>query len=172
MSTESKSLTDILGDLWDKGNATGLDGWIGPGRGAGEVDGYAVTTRERDIETALAAVTFAGSRVLVEVANERGRQTAKWGVQYHPNGTGPHKLPMPYGSGSWSAAVAADRLKLLTECASQVGQCTWLHILREEVFEAFAEAEPAKLRAELIQVAAVAVQWIEAIDRTSKETTS
>lgn len=109
--------------------------------------------------------TFAGSKVLLDVADERLQQTAKWGEQNHPNGTGPAKLPMPYGSGSWSAAVAAERLKLITECASQVGQCTWLHILREEVFEAFAEDVPAKLRAELIQVAAVAVQWVEAIDR-------
>jgi len=30
---------------------------------------------------------------------------------------------------------------------------------------AIAERDPAKLRAELIQVAAVAVQWIQAIDR-------
>ncbi|MBT2566620.1 hypothetical protein J7I84_08950 [Arthrobacter sp. ISL-85] len=165
MSTEAKSLTGILEDLWDGGNATGLDGWIGPGRGAGEVDDQAIWNRDRDVEKALAAVTLAGSQVLVEVADERGRQTAKWGQQDHPNGTGPAKLPMPYGSGSWSAAVAAERLKLITECSAQVGLCTWLHILREEVFEAFAEDDPAKLRAELIQVAAVAVQWVEAIDR-------
>ena len=109
--------------------------------------------------------TSAGSKVLLEVADERVRQTAKWGQQDHPNGTGPSKLPMPYGSGSWTAAVAALHLKLTTESASQAGLCTWLHILREEVFEAFAEKDAAKLRAELIQVAAVAVQWVEAIDR-------
>lgn len=108
------------------------------------------------------------SGVLAEVAAERVRQHVKWGEQNHPNGTGPHKLPMPYGSGSWSASVAADRLTLLTQCAAQIGQCTWLHILREEVFEAFAEEDPAKLRTELIQVAAVATQWIEAIDRAGQ----
>ena len=75
---------------------------------------------------------------------------------------------MPYGSGSWSASVAAQNLTLITRCMAQIGQCTWLHILREEVFEAFAEDDPAKLRAELIQVAAVAVQWVEAIDRAEK----
>lgn len=105
------------------------------------------------------------SAVLKEVAAERERQNAKWGEQNHPNGTGPAKLPMPYGSGSWSAAVAAERLTLLTNCAAQIGQVTYLHILREEVFEAFAEEDPAKLRAELIQVAAVAVQWVQKIDR-------
>lgn len=100
-----------------------------------------------------------------EVIEERVRQHAKWGEQNHPNGTGPNKLPMPTGSDSWAAAIAAERLSLLTNCATQVGHVTWLHILREEVFEAFAESDPAKLRAELIQVAAVAVQWVEAIDR-------
>jgi len=162
------SLSEVFEELWDAGNCTGLDGWIGPGRGAGDVDDQAVWNRERDVKKALAAVTLAGSYVLIEVADERSRQSAKWGQQNHPNGTGPAKLPMPYGSGSWSAGVAAERLKLITECAAQVGQCTWLHILREEVFEAFAESDAVRLRAELIQVAAVAVQWVEAIDRAKQ----
>lgn len=111
----------------------------------------------------------ATAQVIAEVAAERERQKAKWGEQNHPDGTGPDKLPMPYGSGSWGAAVAAERLTLLTNCAAQIGQVTWLHILREEVFEAFAEKDPTKLRAELIQVAAVAAQWAEAIDRAKQQ---
>ena len=39
--------------VWDEGNATGLDGWIGPGRGAGEVDGHAVAIRQRATHAAL-----------------------------------------------------------------------------------------------------------------------
>lgn len=39
--------------VWDDGNASGLDGWIGPGRGAGEVDEYAVQQRHRDTHSAL-----------------------------------------------------------------------------------------------------------------------
>jgi hypothetical protein len=38
-------------------------------------------------------------------------------------------------------------------------------IALEEVFEALVETDPAKLRDELLQVAAVAVAWVEAIDR-------
>lgn len=49
--------------------------------------------------------------------------------------------------------------------AAEHGGLTWRHILAEEMFEALAESDPAKLRAELVQVAAVAVQWVEAIDR-------
>jgi hypothetical protein len=45
------------------------------------------------------------------------------------------------------------------------GEVTWLDILLEEVAEAFAESDLVKLRTELIQVAAVAVRWVEAIDR-------
>ena len=45
------------------------------------------------------------------------------------------------------------------------GNGTWRHILTEEVWEAFAEKDSARLRAELVQVAAAAVNWIEAIDR-------
>lgn len=37
----------------------------------------------------------------------------------------------------------------------------------EEVLEAFAEADPDRLRAELVQVAAVATKWIQALDRRS-----
>lgn len=112
---------------------------------------------------------YAGAtlQVINDVLDEREKQDAKWGEQNHPNGTGPRTLPMPYASGSWSAQMAAERLTVLTNCAAQVGLITWLHILREEVFEAFAESDPAKLRTELIQVAAVAVQWAEAIDRSS-----
>lgn len=38
---------------WDDGNASGLDGWTGPGRGAGEVDKQAIYNRDRAIRTAL-----------------------------------------------------------------------------------------------------------------------
>lgn len=38
---------------WDDGNASGLDGWTGPGRGAGEVDQQAIYNRDRAIRTAL-----------------------------------------------------------------------------------------------------------------------
>ncbi len=35
-----------LGKAWDDGNATGLDGYVGPNRGAGDVDPEAVRARE------------------------------------------------------------------------------------------------------------------------------
>lgn len=101
-------------------------------------------------------MSAASADVLIEVDLERTEQDQRWGEQNHPDGTG-----LPYDR--W----AADDAKTSYEIAAHRGEITWRHILREEVFEALAESDPARLRAELIQVAAVAVAWIEAIDRRS-----
>lgn len=92
--------------------------------------------------------------VLDQIAAERDRQDAKWGEQNHPDGTGQHP-----------EIIDADVARMVCQSAAEGGYLDWLHILREEVAEAFAESDPAKLRAELVQVAAVAVAWIGAIDR-------
>ncbi|GGO64207.1 NUDIX hydrolase [Nonomuraea cavernae] len=61
--------------------------------------------------------------------------------------------------------AAADQAKRAVAEAVAAGRLTWRHILHEEVLEAFAEDEAARLREELIQVAAVAVKWAQALDR-------
>lgn len=94
------------------------------------------------------------AKVLEQVAIERLRQDRKFGEQNPPNGTG--KIGTRYRAGA--ARNRCDR-------AFSDDYGTWLHILDEEVCEAFAESDPAALRAELVQVAAVAVAWVEAIDR-------
>lgn len=91
--------------------------------------------------------------LLDEVLKERGRQDAKWGEQNHPDGTG-----RP------GSREDADRFRAACK-ANGPDQDNWQDILTEEVAEAFAETDPAKLRAELVQVAAVAMAWVEAIDR-------
>ena len=92
--------------------------------------------------------------VLLEVAEERAHQDNKWGTQHHPNGTG----------GLVAQALSAVYRE---ECDNDVkkGLTTWKVILLEEVYEALAEEDPAKLREELVQVCAVACSWVEAIDR-------
>lgn len=47
MSDLRKALEDLVAEAWDDGNATGLDGYVGPGRGAGDVDPEAVRARDR-----------------------------------------------------------------------------------------------------------------------------
>jgi hypothetical protein len=93
------------------------------------------------------------SIVLHDIRRERTIQDARFGQQDHPDGTST--------SDAWQAAAwryAADN-------AAKAGTLTWRDILKEETYEAFAEEDPALLRAELVQVAAVACAWIQAIDR-------
>jgi len=94
---------------------------------------------------------------LSEVRDERARQDAKWGEQNHPNGTG-----------LYQQEAAAERARLVCDLNFRNGKGTWADILREEFAEALAEKDPYRLRAELIQVAAVAVAWVEAIDRSAR----
>lgn len=99
--------------------------------------------------------------VLREVLAERRQQDTKFGEQNHPDGTGPEHVWAFTGP----AAYVADCAR--TECQRlfKEGYGTWLAVLREELAEAFAESDPVKLRDELVQVAAVAVNWVESIDR-------
>lgn len=91
---------------------------------------------------------------LAGVALERARQDAKWGEQNHVDGTG---LP--------SDREAADKARQFCDDAFKAGLGAWRLILEEEYREALAETDPAKLRKELLEVAAVSVAWAEAIDR-------
>ncbi|MEU6414577.1 hypothetical protein [Microbispora sp. NPDC046933] len=95
-------------------------------------------------------------RVLTEVAAERAAQDAMWGLQDHPDGTGPAYAP------------EADLAKRAVADTAAEGRLTWRHILHEEVLEAFAEDDADRLRCELIQVAAVAVKWVQDLDRRTQ----
>ncbi|WP_223167374.1 NUDIX hydrolase [Nonomuraea sp. SYSU D8015] len=94
------------------------------------------------------------ARVLGDVAAERAAQDEMWGMQELPDGTGGGRT-----------AADSGRARQETETAAGDGTLTWRHILAEEVLEAFAEADRDRLRAELVQVAAVAVKWIQSLDR-------
>jgi hypothetical protein len=92
--------------------------------------------------------------VLDQIAAERIRQNEKWGEQNHPDGTGGQR---------WRDA--ANRVRSEVDDDARAGRTTWNGIIREELFEALAETDWARLRAELVQIAAVAVCWIESGDR-------
>ncbi|MGQ0776298.1 MAG: hypothetical protein ACT4NY_18040, partial [Pseudonocardiales bacterium] len=96
------------------------------------------------------------NRVLADITAEREAQHAIYGVQHQlPDGTGQQ----------WTQL--ADNARRECEQAATAGQLTWRHILLEEVAEALAEEDPARLRRELVQVVAVGVQWLQAIDNRS-----
>lgn len=107
--------------------------------------------------------------VASEIVDERKEQHAKWGEQNHPSGTGEgaleHLAAMTTGQTIGRVSRAA---RGLCEAAVADGSLTYAHIAWEEIAEAFDEDNPTKLRAELVQCAAVFVAWIETIDRRSK----
>lgn len=92
--------------------------------------------------------------VLKGVNEELNRQNELWGEQNHSDGTGDEWWTI-------SAGVQRDS----NDENDEVGALTWRGILLEEVYEALAESNRQSLREELMQVAAVALQWAEAIDR-------
>lgn len=94
------------------------------------------------------------TKIVRDLANERMRQDKLWGVQNHPNGTG-----------MVGDSDRADSAKHVCQVMFRNDMGSWRDILHEEVQEAFAEHDPELLRTELIQVAAVALAWVENIDR-------
>jgi hypothetical protein len=112
--------------------------------------------------------------VLGEVADERERQDMKWGQQNHPDRffigrddaeDGEHLYDYEFRACLWRRRNEARVAERNSEGAAPDRNAAWDGVLLEEVYEALAESDPARLRAELIQVAAVAVAWVEAIDR-------
>ncbi|WP_460351343.1 hypothetical protein [Actinoallomurus acanthiterrae] len=99
------------------------------------------------------------ARVLADVAAERAAQDAMWGVQDLPDGTGPEH------------EATADAAKRDCREAWAGARLTWRHILAEEFHESLAETDPQALRTELVQTAAVAVKWVQALDRREGDLT-
>ncbi|MFJ5103198.1 hypothetical protein [Streptomyces sp. NPDC088554] len=93
------------------------------------------------------------ARILDDVRRERDAQDARFGVQDLPDGT--HDV----------FRSLANQHRDNCDAAFKGGNGTYRHVFLEEVFEAVAETDPVRLRAELIQAIAVGVKWVEGIDR-------
>lgn len=109
--------------------------------------------------------------IIGEILEERRRQDAKWGEQNHPDGTGDQvkfvhgEHLASDGDGRITMGTISYVSKYVTDLAAANGKVTFADILVEEIFEALCENDPERVRAELIQSAAVIVAWVEAIDR-------
>lgn len=128
----------------------------------------------RDIVMPRAAIVNA-------VLAERARQDARWGEQNHPDvdreltdrdgGCTPARMAMEH------LVARASVARLACERAAARGQCTWAHILVEEVAELVEAATLAQqgqgpeedVGRELVQVAAVCVSWLEARARRARK---
>lgn len=108
--------------------------------------------------------------VLADVRNERMNQIARYGPQNDlEDGSGPSTRWLgPYtGDSAWDAEEILRQD--YEDYEEETGVVTWTHLLREEVAEALQESDLTRLRAELIQVAAVAVSWAESLDYRAEE---
>ncbi len=104
--------------------------------------------------------------VLKEVAIERQRQDAKWGVQNHPDLPEEAIQLDPAERCEYFSLMAESVAKTACEEAFKDGRGSYADIFLEEVSEAIAAANNEKrLREELVQCAAVACAWVECIDR-------
>jgi len=111
------------------------------------------------------AAHCATEKVLEEVKEHRAEQFARYGTNDDlEDGTGPFSewtSPLT----AYDARTIEDQFRRGYERHERAtGAPTWMHLVREEVAEAFQEAATGRLRAELLQVAALCVSWIETLD--------
>lgn len=112
--------------------------------------------------------------VLQEVREERARQNAKWGEQNHPS-TAPvpsitvNSTSIPAVTSLLTRAYyglkTAGACKDIVDAHARNGTLTFGDIHAEELAEALECENEVDMRRELVQLAAVTVAWIEAIDR-------
>jgi hypothetical protein len=92
--------------------------------------------------------------VLGDIDAERHRQMAEYGDQHLPDGTGNRYY-----------VDQAERYKAINDARTSAKvEPRWAQVLLEEAYEAVAETDIARLRAELVQVAAVCVSWVQDLD--------
>lgn len=92
--------------------------------------------------------------VLTDVAREREVQFEQWGDQ-----------DLPLGASRVKFKGLEDHTRAACQKAHAEGTLDYSLILLEEVYEALAEEDPAKMYDELIDTAAVAVKMAELIKR-------
>lgn len=88
------------------------------------------------------------------------RQDDRFPDQHLPNGAPENDREVFFRN------TMRDNAKAATQAAVADGTLTWALLVNEECHEVLAEADPVALRAELVQLAALAVRWIEDLDRT------
>lgn len=111
----------------------------------------------------LKSISVGIASVLADIAAERGQQIEKWGIQSLPSIPGVDAVNVTEYLGIPSEADAKE----VCQTAHAEGSLSWADVALEEFCEAV-QAPPSKRRAELVQLAAVVVAWIEDLDRGGK----
>lgn len=101
--------------------------------------------------------------VLALVRKEREAQEARYGSanELLRDGSGPETRWLGPYTGDSASSVQRELRRDYEDWEDEVGAPTWVHLVREEIAEAFEEDDPARLAEELVQVAALCVSWVE-----------
>lgn len=101
--------------------------------------------------------------VLGLVLEERKAQEAQYGDRnlWTQDGTGPATRWLGPYTGASASEVQQELRRDYEDWEDNAGPPTWVHLVREEIAEAFQEDDPELLSKELVQVAALCVSWVE-----------
>ncbi len=107
------------------------------------------------------------SKIFAEVAEERQRQDAKWGVQNHPILVPGLLDTSPEMMAAFYRVPTEAHAKMLCERSFVEGDGSYMGIIVEELAEVVACMDnKVTMRAELVQLAACCVAAIAALDRS------
>lgn len=109
--------------------------------------------------------------IIEAIKTERARQDAKWGEQNHPSVSPLCAIAQQYGDNpiAHHLPITADIARRMCDFRFKQGNGSWADIAVEELCEAIEVGNTPELcRAELVQLAAVCVAWIESIDRNGR----
>lgn len=98
--------------------------------------------------------------LLAEVAQQRTWQAHQYGSPDYPDGTGMHYQHQ-----------ASDAYRRVTQLLLE-GKLTWADVLKQIHAEVLQQDEPAKLREQLIWLAAFVVGWADEIDKRPPATSA
>lgn len=128
---------------------------------------YRLTPGHREKLAALVAIAegaLSREGINAEVQYERRLQDKKWGQQDHPS-VYDDSVADREKLCRWLAIPTQAQAKATVERLAKNGGLTFSDIALEEFCEAVEAPGDFERRAELVQLAAVVQQWIEAIDR-------
>lgn len=160
----TQSIMETEDHAFDRGRRTGLDigamvaesmGYFAVARairagGSTELMELFLRERQRTLVADSLEMTDAFCAIIVE----RRRQEQAWPGEQLSNGTGGD-----------TARQLSDLVRKAVDALNNTLSNTFAHVLVEEVLEALAETNLDALRKEVVQIGAVAVKWIEHIDR-------
>lgn len=94
------------------------------------------------------------SAILLQLAEEIGKNAFQNGTRSFPNGTGYR---------SWQ--ISASNVRREAAAAAVNGTLTWKHLVKVDFHSALAAKEPYVLRQRLLELAATVVEFIQDLDR-------